>query len=107
MGEFAIDHGGPLREFFRLFSLECSHTYLTGEPKYFIVNTAAVQVLYMQENGYHCLLIVHRTVSTFVWDRLWPCRLCKEVVVSLFYQNQFFNIFVKETLMELKLTPEK
>ena len=46
MGEFAIDHGGPLREFFRLFSLECCQIYFRGESngKYFDVNTAAVQV---------------------------------------------------------------
>lgn len=46
VGEFAIDHGGPLREFFRLFSLGCSEIYLKGSTKgrYFAGNAVAVQV---------------------------------------------------------------
>ena len=44
VGEFAIDHGGPRREFFRLFGLQCSETYFRGKRKYFDVNAAAVQV---------------------------------------------------------------
>jgi hypothetical protein len=45
VGEFAIDHGGPLRDFFRLFSLRCSEIYLRGgaRGKYFDGNAAAVQ----------------------------------------------------------------
>lgn len=45
VGEFGIDHGGPLREFFRLFSLGCSEMYLKGSEKgkYFDGNAAAVQ----------------------------------------------------------------
>ena len=44
VGELAIDHGGPRREFFRLFSLQCSETFFRGKAKYFDVNAAAVQV---------------------------------------------------------------
>ena len=43
VGEF---HGGPLRDFFRFFSVGCSETYLKGgtKGKYFDGDAAAVQV---------------------------------------------------------------
>ena len=46
MGEGAIDHGGPRREFFRLFSLKASSTYLHGNngEKFFVNNVIALQV---------------------------------------------------------------
>lgn len=44
VGEPAIDHGGPRREFFHLFSSQCSETFFRGTAKYFDVNAAAVQV---------------------------------------------------------------
>ena len=60
VGEVAIDHGGPRREFFRLFGLECSETYFHGRRKYFDVNAAAVQVIifvgYDDENKYKMFL---------------------------------------------------
>lgn len=52
VGEFAIDHGGPCREFFRLFSSQCSETFFRGKAKYFDVNAAAVQV-----NNNHMVMI--------------------------------------------------
>ena len=47
VGEGAIDHGGPRREFFRLLSLNVSEQYFQGEPgkKYFASNVTAFQVV--------------------------------------------------------------
>lgn len=46
MGEGAIDHGGPHREFFRLLAMEASEHYFQGPPgcKFFTNNVVALQV---------------------------------------------------------------
>ncbi len=46
MGEGAIDHGGPRREFFRLLSLSASEKYFQGIAgnKYFVNNVTALLV---------------------------------------------------------------
>ena len=47
VGEGAVDHGGPKREFFRLFAKEASQTYLKGANencRFFDNNVTAVQV---------------------------------------------------------------
>lgn len=48
VGEGAIDHGGPKREFFRLFARLASETYFRGATdtcRFFDNNMMAVQVL--------------------------------------------------------------
>ena len=47
VGEGAVDHGGPKREFFRLFAKEASQTYFKGSSekcRFFVNNVTAVQV---------------------------------------------------------------
>jgi hypothetical protein len=47
VGEGAVDHGGPKREFFRLFAKEASQTYFKGASekcRFFVNNVTAVQV---------------------------------------------------------------
>ena len=48
VGEGAIDHGGPRREFFRLLAKEASEHYFHGAPgcKFFTNNVIALQVSY-------------------------------------------------------------
>ena len=50
MGEGAIDHGGPRREFFRLLAKEASEHYFQGAPgcKFFTNNVIALQVSYQE-----------------------------------------------------------
>ena len=46
IGEGSIDHGGPTREFFRLFAQEASQKYMRGidGDKYMASNVTALQV---------------------------------------------------------------
>ena len=47
VGEGAVDHGGPRREFFRLFANEASRAYFRGASekcRFFDNNVVAVQV---------------------------------------------------------------
>ena len=47
VGEGAVDHGGPKREFFRLFAEQVSTNYFRGDdgqPKFIRNDTLAVQV---------------------------------------------------------------
>ena len=93
MGEGAIDHGGPRREFFRLFAAKTAETYFSGGTKaYFTCNVPALQV----KHTYMCIVSVITTISCFCIEagvflpgpvhcyvscagRLWvavPCRPC-------------------------------
>ena len=46
VGEGAIDHGGPRREFFRLLALKSSEEFFQGRAgcKFFVNNVVALQV---------------------------------------------------------------
>ena len=50
VGESAIDHGGPLREFFRLLALESSEEFFQGRLgcKFFVNNVVALQVKFLR-----------------------------------------------------------
>ena len=71
VGEPAIDHGGPRREFFDLFSLQCCETFFRGTAKYFDVNAAAVQVktkIYLCYHTVFTFTLLFRIMSSFEWD---------------------------------------
>ena len=58
VGEGAVDHGGPRREFFRLLAIEAQENLLRGPPtaKFFDTNVSAVKVSLYQ--GYNYVFLI-------------------------------------------------
>ena len=58
VGEGAVDHGGPRREFYRLLAIEAQANLLRGPPtaKFFDTNVSAVKVSLYE--GYHYVFLI-------------------------------------------------
>ena len=74
MGEGAIDHGGPRREFFRLLAQKSQECFFIGEASnsYFLPNVSAIQVTHTHTH-------THRTqMHTHAW-------ICETCACCMFY----------------------
>lgn len=69
VGEWAIDHGGPRREFFRLLAIDAKNRLFRGhsDRMFFITSVMSVQVSYYF-NNYVCIVAI--TNTTFLGKRI-------------------------------------